>query len=292
MKHAFMIESHTNWNQLKVLLSLLEDERSVIYVHVDRKASDFNSSFFDGAVTRGELHFVRRIPVTWGGSSQIDAEMILLSEAIKSDAEYYHLISGFDLPLHGMDYFDAFFEEQRGKEFLHFTECGSTMKPRTLDRIDIYHPWQNKLGKHCRNVERMLYVTQSALGVHRLRGSRLVFGKGANWFSVTKDFAKYVCEVWPNYRTMFSSSFCADEMFLHTILLNSPFAENLYDKYFDDDYGAVMRLIEWSDGDLKTLTMDDLPELERSPMLFARKFDERVDADVIQELAHRVQSER
>lgn len=146
MKHAFMIESHANWNQLKVLLSLLDDERSMIYVHVDSKASDFDPSFFDGAVTRGELHFVRRIPVTWSGSSQIDAEMILLSEAIKSDAEYYHLISSFDLPLHGMDYFDAFFKGQRWKEFLHFTECGPTIKPRTLDRIDIYHPLAEQIG--------------------------------------------------------------------------------------------------------------------------------------------------
>lgn len=119
-----------------------------------------------------------------------------------------------------------------------------------------------------------------------------MFGKGANWFSITKDFVRYVCEVWPNYRTMFSSSFCADEMLLHTILLNLPFAENLYDKSFDDNYGAVMRLIEWSDGALKTFTMDDLPVLECSPMLFARKFDERVDADVIHELAYRARRER
>lgn len=292
MKHAFMIEAHTNWNQLRSLLSLLDDERNTIYVHVDQKASDFDRSFFNGVVTRGELNFVRRIPVTWGGSSQIDAEMILLPEAVKSGADYYHLISGFDLPLHGMKYFDSFFEGHRGKEFLHFTEHGPTMQPRTLDRIDIYHPWQNRIGKRCKHVERMLYVTQSMLGIHRLRGKRLTFGKGANWFSVTKDFAKYVCEVWPMYRSMFLSSFCADEMFMHTILLNSPFADNLYDKSFDDDYSAVMRLIEWADGDLKTFTIDDLPELEQSPMLFARKFDERVDTKVIHELAHRIRDER
>lgn len=32
--------------------------------------------------------------------------MILLEEALKSNGDYYHLISGFDLPLHDMDYID------------------------------------------------------------------------------------------------------------------------------------------------------------------------------------------
>lgn len=32
--------------------------------------------------------------------------MILLEEALKSNGDYYHLISGFDLPLYDMDYID------------------------------------------------------------------------------------------------------------------------------------------------------------------------------------------
>lgn len=41
-----------------------------------------------------------------GGDSLIKSEMILLGEALKSNGDYYHLISGFDLPLHDMDYID------------------------------------------------------------------------------------------------------------------------------------------------------------------------------------------
>lgn len=67
MRHAFLIVAHTNWNQLRALISLLDDSRSSIYVHVDAKSKDFDPAFFEGSVKRGTLHFVHRIPVTWGG---------------------------------------------------------------------------------------------------------------------------------------------------------------------------------------------------------------------------------
>lgn len=77
-------------------------------MHVDAKSKDFDPAFFEGSVKRGTLHFVHRIPVAWGGGgdSLIKSEMILLEEALKSNGDYYHLISGFDLPLHDMDYID------------------------------------------------------------------------------------------------------------------------------------------------------------------------------------------
>ncbi len=48
MRHAFLIEAHTNWYQLRTLLSLLDDSRSSIYVHVDAKSKDFDPVFSRG----------------------------------------------------------------------------------------------------------------------------------------------------------------------------------------------------------------------------------------------------
>ena len=52
--------------------------------------------------------YISYIAFRWpgGGDSLIKSEMILLGEALKSNGDYYHLISGFDLPLHDMDYID------------------------------------------------------------------------------------------------------------------------------------------------------------------------------------------
>ncbi|WP_432418316.1 hypothetical protein [Bifidobacterium catenulatum] len=68
---------------------------------------------------------------------------------MKSNSDYYHLISGFDLPLHDMDYINDFFIKHKGKEFIHFSELDETMTPRTRQRISIYHPFQNMLGRRC-----------------------------------------------------------------------------------------------------------------------------------------------
>ncbi len=39
-RHAYMILSHTNWEQLTCLLRLLDDPHNDIYLHVDRNAAD------------------------------------------------------------------------------------------------------------------------------------------------------------------------------------------------------------------------------------------------------------
>ena len=54
--------------------------------------------------------------------------------------------------------------------------------------------------------------------------------------------------------------------------------------------GDNKRLIKWvhDSGNPKVLTSADLPDLEASPAFFARKFDETVDAEVLDRLTARL----
>lgn len=140
--------------------------------------------------------------------------MLLLREALSDNNDYYHLLSGMDLPLHNMDYIDDFFVKHQGKEFIHFTEIGSEMSPRSKQRISIWHPLQNVLGRRCQWTERILNRIEPAAGIDRLRGSSLVLDKGVQWFSITQNFVRYVADNWSQYKKIFASSFCTDEMFL------------------------------------------------------------------------------
>ena len=65
-------------------------------------------------------------------------------------------------------------------------------------------------------------------------------------------------------------------MFLQTMILNSSYRENIYHPQADDDYRAIMRLIQWNQGDLTTFRTKAYRELIYSPMLFARKFNENI----------------
>lgn len=112
LKHAYLILAHHNFGQLKKLLTLLDDERNDIYIHIDRKAHISKKELDDlsRAVTKAGLEWTRRIRVNWGGYSLVKAEYVLLSAATETPHLYYHLISGADLPIKSQDAIHSFFQ--------------------------------------------------------------------------------------------------------------------------------------------------------------------------------------
>lgn len=100
-KHAYLILAHKNFNQLKSLLKLLDHERNDIYVHIDRKAQSFDQQEFNSVCRYSRLLFIGdRHDVNWGGVSVMRAEISLLANATKyGKYDYYHLLSGMDLPI-------------------------------------------------------------------------------------------------------------------------------------------------------------------------------------------------
>ncbi len=49
-----------------------------------------------------------------------------------------------------------------------------------------------------------------------------------------------------------------------------------------------MRLIQWNQGDLTTFRTKDYQELIYSPMIFAWKFNENIDEEIINLIAERI----
>lgn len=65
------------------------------------------------------IHVFKKVDVGWGEDSQIECEMFLFNEAYKKGPfDYYHLLSGVDLPLKSNDYIHDFFDQNKGKEFV------------------------------------------------------------------------------------------------------------------------------------------------------------------------------
>ena len=67
--------------------------------------------------------------------------MELLKAAIKGNYDYYHLISGMDLPIKTQKEIHEFFENNKGKEFIHFGTNEDARK-----RCQYYWFYQEKLG--------------------------------------------------------------------------------------------------------------------------------------------------
>ena len=78
-------------------------------------------------------------------------------------------------------------------EFIHFDMIQDERQIR--NRLAQYHLLRDHIDRSQRilcGMEKGLLLTQKVLRVDRLRNSDLVLRKGANWFSITGNCAKYV----------------------------------------------------------------------------------------------------
>lgn len=131
--HAYLIMADKNIEQLKRLLKLLDAPDNDIFLHIDKKAShlmkDINSQTI---CTKSSVVCVPSIDVKWGGVTQIQAELGLLTCATdRREYAYYHLLSGMDLPLKSQTDIHSFFENNSGKNFVNFSGMKKTKERNT-----------------------------------------------------------------------------------------------------------------------------------------------------------------
>lgn len=275
-RHAYLIMAHNNFFQLQTLLSLLDDDRNDIYLHIDRKSADFSPDMVSTRHSR--LILVDRMGVYWGGHSQIQCELLLLKAALPGNYRYYHLLSGVDLPLKTQEEIHSFFRANDGTEFLEFHKDANEDKGLFDFRCCYYHPLQNLAGSSRKLIHRIL--RKADWGIMNLqkwmnwkRPEIVPLYKGANWFSITHGLAQYVVSREKLIRKQFFYSWCADEVFLQSIAMASPYRNRVVNNY--------LRAIDWQRGDPYTYRAEDVPALLASPNFWGRKFNENLDKEAI-----------
>ena len=267
-KHAYLIMAHGDFALLQCLARALDDPRNDLFIHIDAKVSNLPEVRTEKA---GAYMLKDRIDVRWGDVSQIETELLLFKTAITNGPyTYYHLLSGVDLPLKNQDYIHCFFETHAGKEFIGFAE--TVLTPEIIRKVQRWHLFPRHFrdgGLFIRLLRSAFLRLQEVAGIRRNRD--IAFCKGANWVSVTEDFAQYFLsrEAW--VRKVFSHTFCADEMVLQTLCWNSSFRQRLYDT--SDEWRGNLRLIGWKNGRLQDWQAADYDLIADSDALFARKFN-------------------
>lgn len=287
-RHAYLLMAHNNWKQLEMLLSVLDDERNDIFLHIDLNSQNVEIEMLSKIVKHARLEIFQQIAICWGDDSIMRCELQLLKRALQREHSYYHLLSGADLPLKSQEEIHQFFEENEGKEFVHFA-CES-LEPgsKIYNRIGLYHFFQGR-SIFMRALDKFSCCLQSIVRIDRWKKQDKTLMFGANWFSITEELAKYIVsqEDWV-YKT-FAYTHCCDELYLQTLVYNSEFKNRLYSQAFDNNYCANQRYIRWNttDGEVShpdVLTMKDYEILKQSNRLFARKFNMDVDKDIIEKI--------
>ena len=277
--------AHNEFSLLNKLILLLDDPRNDIYVHVDKKAKDFDIAQFRNLTKHSQLVFVERTRVSWGAYSQIQCEINLLKAAIRAPHQYYHLLSGVDLPLKTQDVIHAFFIDHQGQEFINYQK-DAMQKKIFSERIGLFHPLQEWIGRKKREsllyqINRGLIKLQEILHVDRRKNDKTEFKKGTTWFSITHNLAQYIVDLESDIQRDYRWTQCADEIFLHTAAWNSPFRA----KIVNDS----LRYIDWKRGRPYTFTAEDYDSLIQSDALWARKFSEEQDHEIVENIITHIQ---
>lgn len=290
MKHAYLIIAHNEYPVLEALLSMLDNELNDVFLHVDKRAGELFQQVSSFKMKRAGFYLLKnRMKVHWGDISQVKVEYLLFETALERGSyAYYHLMSGVDLPIKGQDVIHAFFSEHAGKEFVGFWQ--GAFHERDLDRKVLrYHLFTKRFkGGHiflhsASSISRNIVLSLQKVSRYR-RSRELEFKKGPNWVSVTQAFVEYLVEKKPFVLKRFRFTLCPDEIFLQTVLWNSPFRERIY-SLEDADTGS-RRLIDWERGKPYIWQNKDYEELMRSDMLFARKFSS-ADMEMIDKIRRR-----
>ena len=277
MKHAFLIIAHNEWPLLKLLLSMLDDSRNDLYLHIDRRAEGLREQVERYRPEQSRL-FLHPCPIKtrWGNYSQVETELLLFEQAYRNGPYlYYHLLSGTDLPLKPPSYIHHFFELHQGQEFLGFFQGAQheadIRKKMSLFYLLNHHKKEKKGIVHpvCSMARNVMIGSQKA--VRFRRSLHFECKKGSNWVSITHDACAYLLSQKDSKMLKrFRYTLCPDELFLHTLLWNSPFRERIFDT--SDLQRGSMRKIDWERGKPYTWQEQDLEELLASDLLFARTF--------------------
>ncbi len=295
-KHAWMIMAHNQFDLLKKLLKSLDNEDADIFLHVDKKAA-FDMSILSSSLVKSQYFMTERIKVTWGGYSQIAAELLLLEKAVSTGHyEFYHLITGVDFPLKNIKEIQSFFDNHCGYEFISNEECTE----KELERIKYYYFFQDLFGE--KFIGKILRKTtlkiQKAFHIQRNIDIEVV-KIGSAYFDIDDELARYIVAKKSEIKKRFKFTRCADELFLQILFFNSllvkkgkkqVYKSETSHKYIQTLYLDVLRAIDWTRGFPYIWKIEDNEILKSSGCMFARKFDYNKYPEIVNKLENDIKS--
>ena len=265
---AYLILVHRYPEQFKRLFKAIHDPRNQYLVHVDKSSGstlEADIAAFLAPYDNAEMLEGKR--AQWGGYSLVDAELRGMERLLQTGKTWTHFInlSGQDFPLQTQDQIMGYLRANPGREFIR-TLDQQAVRPDTMDRV----------GKYVLELGRRIVRTP----LRRRFLSGAVPFIGTQWMVVSRQFCEFVCRhpAAARYKAFYRNTFIADEGFFQTVMMNT----SAHGQVVNDD----LRSIDWiPDGDIKlrprTYVAQDAAALIGSGNLFARKFDQSVDAEIL-----------
>lgn len=185
--------------------------------------------------------------------------------------DYYHIISGVDLPIQTQSEIRKFFLTNNGKNFVGF----SKNKIPEKYNLHYFHPKYKRIGW----LQRLIQVFEKQIGVRNRLFDKYILQRGCNWSSLTNEAVSILIEHKNEFLKALKYTNCPDECITQTILYNSKLRDTIFN--IDNELRSCMRLIDWQRGTPYNYTIKDLEEIISSDLIFCRKITDNALADII-----------
>lgn len=285
---AYFILVHRYPEQFKRLFRAIYDPNNHYLVHVDKKAGKVllnNLRLFLNNYTNTSL--LTSHNVVWGGYSMVEAELRGMKQllSLSKSWDFFINLSGQDFPLRPQSVIKKYLSGHIDKDFI-LTSDQLIKRPNTLNRI------QN-------------YFVETASGFSGFPAKRAYLSDavpyiGGQWKILSRKSCEFICNSpkVARFKEYYKNTLIPDESFFQTVLMNTGRGGSI----INDDKRAIIWVPDIdtnkkpgnsrnntkfliASGKIKlrpkTFTLKNLPFLLASKSLFARKFDETVDSEIL-----------
>jgi hypothetical protein len=289
---VYCVLVHKNPSQIKELISLLQDDHSLFFIHLDKK---INLNSYKELLNQKNCFFVKkRVACSWGKYSLVQATLNAMKEvhdlinANYSGAKYHFImLSGEDLPLTTNQQIQEYLSSNTETSFINYWELpyekwwqGGLFRLENLYLFEYKkHPkWNYWLN---RAIKKLQFNFLLPLNQFKKRFSGFKIYGSSQWMLLNQDLVAFVlkesCDN-PKFNSIFKYVLAPDELYFATLILN-------YDKqkqFKINNVTSHLVCFNGADPSPKYLQIEDIEKNDNENLLFARKFDPSLNQNAIE----------
>lgn len=281
MQKAYIILAHRNPEQLHRLISRLHDNSSTFFIHIDKKVP--LAAFSSLSEFGDKVQYVDRVYSEWASFQLVEATLngMKAIRAAKQHFDVITLLSGQDYPIKTNNFLDDFFRDSPYTVFIEYFTIPNYERWQGrggLFRIDKYFFGFKFYQRY--SAKALNFLASFIPKLRRKLPYNLIPYGGSQWWIMDMYALNYILDFInenPAYTSFHKATFAPDEIFFHTILLNSE--DERISKSIVNDSKRYMHF-KCKELHPDILTKADLDRIKNSDALFARKFDCEEDSNI------------
>lgn len=318
MKNAVLILAHKSPVQLAHLLRRLDDERFDFYIHVDAKRDINQFLGIENKVKFSKVIWIKeRIKTYFNDFSLVQATVNTMKKALSQDYQYFILLTGQDYPIKSNDaiceklsanypisYIDMYgVEEAFSKgvswvEHIGYSYFSQSLRKKLLNCVG-ERLYFSKYGYSVKIIPKIYDYIMTKVRFSprkKIRSTYYVYSAGSHFWILPDISVKHIVQKYDNdsfINNVFQHIAAPEESYFQTILSSMPnliLPNGMYDQFFSTKKemdNPALRLIKWYENGKHTSghpaiwKIEDVPVIDASEALFARKFDINIDSEIL-----------